>query len=121
MPQGSVLEPLLFNLAVAHLPRLAAENASTLLMFADDETLYSSHRCLAVAAATASKVLYTIASSLEVTGHLVNETKTVAMIIKPPRSTQALAPVILKSSPLRVVSDAPCLGVMVDDDGGINT
>ena len=42
VPQGSVLGPFLFNLFVAHLPRLAAEHAATLFLFADDKTLYSS-------------------------------------------------------------------------------
>ena len=112
VPQESVLGPLLFNLAVAHLPQLAAEYTSTLLMFADDKTLYLSHQCLNVAAATVSKALDVIASSLELKGLSVNETKTVAMIMQPPRSIQAIPLITLRGSCLQVVTTARCLGCL---------
>ena len=63
----------------------------------------------------ASKVLNAFPSSLKVKGLSVNKTKTVSMMIKPSRSNQALAPVILKSSPQRMVLDVRCLGVMIND------
>ena len=50
VPQGSVLGPVLFNLAVARLPQIAEEGGSTLLMYADDKFLYASHLLLAKAA-----------------------------------------------------------------------
>ena len=72
VPQGSVLGPLLFDLFIAHLPNLAAQYASTLLLFADDKTLYSPNRSLALAAATAFRALEAIAANLALKGLSIN-------------------------------------------------
>ena len=71
-PQGSVLGPTLFNLTVAQLPRLAENNESCLLMFADDKTLYACHRDPAKAAATVTKALDLLGSTLAFEGLSVN-------------------------------------------------
>ena len=41
VPQGSILGPILFNSVVASLPELVNQFRSTLLVFADDKTLFS--------------------------------------------------------------------------------
>ena len=84
-------------------------------MFADDKTLYSSHQCPTAAAAVASTGLNAISSSLAPKGLSINEVKTVAMVIQPPRSVQDTAPVILNGKPLQMVSETHCLGVIIDD------
>ena len=86
VPQGSVLGPTLFNLTVAQLPRLAQNNQSCLLMFADDKTQYASHRDPAKAAETVTKALDLIGSTLAIEGLSVNAIETVSMFIRSLRS-----------------------------------
>ena len=58
----------LFNLTVAQLPRLAENNQSCLLMFADDKTLYASHRDPAKAGESVTKAVDLLGSTLAIEG-----------------------------------------------------
>ena len=116
VPQGSVIGPLLFNLYVAHLPDIAKANAATLLMFADDKTLYTAQRNRTIAAAVATDALEALSAALLVLGLSINTTKTKTMFISPSRRTHCGDDQIMyRGLPLDVVSHIKCLGVIVDE------
>ncbi len=118
VPQGSILGPTLFNLSVRFIPEVAARHSSKLHMFADDKTLYSSHKSLTTAARAVSQALLHVNSALEEKGLSINTTKTVAMFLttnkfKSPASENVN--VMLNGQSLEVVSNTRCLGVVIDD------
>ena len=86
VPQGSVLGPYIIQSDRGPITRLAGNNESCLLMFADDKTLYASHRDPAKAAETVTKAFHLLGSTLAIEGLSVNAIKTVSMFIRPLRS-----------------------------------
>ena len=75
--------PLLFNLYVADLAKLAHQRGASLPSFADDLTLYVSHHLPEVACHQISNALSTIDTALGSCGLQINLKKTVAMLIQP--------------------------------------
>ena len=116
VPQGSILGPTLFNLAVRSLPDIAAKHSSKLLMFADDKTLYVSHENLTMAAELVSKALQSVNSALEEKGLSINKMKTVSMFVEATKSRRPEDILVkLSGQPLEVVSSTRCLGIVIDD------
>ena len=115
VPQGSILGLLLFNLCLAQLPGLVATTTTAvLLLFADDKTLYASHKSPAKAAFTVTTALTTICKAIKPKGLALNLDKTVCMVISPPLATVAKVNVMCEGRPLQQVRKHRCLGVIVD-------
>ena len=115
VPQGSILGPILFNLVVANLPELIRQFESTLLLFADDKTLFSSASSIREALGNVSKSLTTIASTLAKSGLSVNAQKTRLMLLMPPSLSEPTCPItiMLDSKEIAITSSIRCLGVLV--------
>ncbi len=118
VPQGSILGPLLFNLCLAHLPKLVMHNfrSTILLLFADDKTLYAAHKSAAEAASVVSKALNLICNDVRPRGLSFNLEKTVFMVIGPPTITMSISvSVKCGDRSLEQVSKHRCLGVLIDN------
>ena len=83
MLQGSVLGPTIFNIYVADLPKIAKGKYATLLMFADDMTLYAFRDSEEEACKAVSVTLSELTSILSSRGPAMNADKTVGMLILP--------------------------------------
>ena len=121
VPQGSILGPLLFNLCMAALPEWVKKEvpSSTLLLFADDKTLYAADRSPATAAGMVSSALSAMCAFLSPTGLSLNFQKTVYMVMEPPsrRSISSSSTIKVSCDGLILdrVSKHRCLGVVIDD------
>ena len=114
--QGSILGPTLFNLAVATLPGLVEQFKSSLFLFADDKTLFSSAPSMQEAVSHVSAALSAIASALSDSGLSVNVQKTRLMIVVPSASPEACPPLTLNSTVIALTQSMRCLGITVPDD-----
>ena len=92
--------------------------SSTLLLCADDKTLYAGDRSPATAAGMVSSALSAMCAFLSPTGLSLNFQKTVYMVMEPPSRRS-----ISSSSTIKVSCDGPildgvskhrCLGVFID-------
>ena len=88
------------------------EPLSTLLLFADDKTLYAAHRSPSLAAETVTQALKTVPMEVRQNGLSMNVDKTVFMVMRP-RHVEAVS-VFCDGSPLKEVEQHRCLGVLVD-------
>ena len=111
-----MLGPLLFNLYVSDLARLADERGASLPSFADDFTLYASCKDPVDACDTVPNVLGVLDKALNTLGLQINEIKTVAMLI-PPQSDKSSCEnckIVLRGSELNLVSETRLLRVIID-------
>ena len=83
VPQGSVLGPLLFNLYMSDVGRIAKKLKASLPSFADDFTLYASRATPVAACRVVSETLTELKDALEDRGLVISCEKTVAMLIPP--------------------------------------
>ena len=118
VPQGSVLGPLLFNLYVSSLPRIAEHFGAKLPSFADDMTLYASSSSLSSVCDVVNASLQAVANKLDEQGLKVNAEKTVAMIFSPWKSNESTTDpprILLRNVAINFSSSARLLGVIIDD------
>ena len=85
VPQGTVLGPVLFNLYVRELPKTAEAHGLHLPMFADDMTLYTSHKSLHLAAQTLNLALSSLSAAVLDLGLMVNVDKPVVLFLSHPQ------------------------------------
>ena len=114
VPQGSVLGPLLFNVYVSDLEKLAKSGGASMPSFADDFTLYCAKKSPHEAGRAVSDALGNVADALEMKGLSLSPEKTVAMFITH-RSTTDIPAVTCNGTPIKTVTQARLLGVIVDD------
>ena len=81
VPQGRALGLLSFNIFVADLASVVRNNSITLPPFANDMSLYTSHKTPAEACINTSHAMGALSSAMTSKGMAINLTKTVAMII----------------------------------------
>ena len=112
VPQGSVLGPLLFNVYVSDLEKLTKSGGASMPSFADDFTLYCAKT--EVPGCAVSDALGNVADALEMKGLSLSPEKTVAMFITH-RSTTDIPAVTCNGTPIKTVTQARLLGVIVDD------
>ena len=83
-------------------------------MFADDMTLYTSHRNAQDAAARVSEALTALCAELDALGLLVNQQKSVCMVLS--KTPLQNAPHIsMCGERLEAVPNVRCLGIVIDD------
>ena len=115
VPQGSVLDPLLFLLHIADLPGLLL---NVLVSYADDSTLLCSiphPRDRSCVAASLNDDLAVISDWCSRWGMLVNPSKTRGMIISRSRTVESLFPdLVIDGSVVEMVSELKILGVILD-------
>ena len=114
VPQGSVLGPLLFNVYVSDLKKLAKSGGASMPSFADDFTLYCAKKSPHEAGRAVSDTLGNVADALDMKGLSLSPEKTVAMFITH-RSTTDIPAVTCNGTPIKTVTQARLLGVIVDD------
>ena len=94
----------------------AADHEATLLLFADDKTLYAGHNNWALAAQVSTNALQALSEALVTLGLSINAMKTKSMFISQPLTSEGgVERVIHSGNPLEVVSQIRCLGLMIDD------
>ena len=114
VPQGSVLGPLLFNVYVSVLEKLAKSGGASMPSFADDFTLYCTQKSPHEAGRAVSDTLGNVVDALETKGQSLSPEKTVAMFITH-RSTTDIPVVTCNGTPIKTVTQARLLGVIVVD------
>ena len=78
VPQGSVLSPLLFNAAMAGLPRVLPE-ALNISMYADDICIWTSHKSLEIIKHRLQQGLHVISDYLKERGMQISHAKSVVL------------------------------------------
>ena len=110
VPQGSVLGPLLFNVYVSDLEKVAKSGGASMPSFADDFTLYCVRKSPHEAGRAVSDTLGNVTDALEIKGLSLSPEKTVAMFITH-RSTTDIPAVTCNGTPIKTVTQARLLGV----------
>ena len=120
VPQGSVLSPFLFNLALAPLTEcLPKQEAFTVraVVYADDITLYvrGPTRCLARVRKCLQNALEAVAGFLDGIGLRISAAKTEALLVHPRASERRTTrPITLHGVPLPWKTHVRYLGITID-------
>ena len=115
MPQGSVLEPLLFALFCDDLPDCARHDDEELEMYADDTTLTSIGETVDQVILKLNETLGLVSEWCYKNGMTVHPAKTEAMLIKRGTFVGPLPPVQLNGSLVKWVKKAKSLGMTLDN------
>ena len=117
MQQGSTTRKCagasIFNVYVSDLEKLAKSGGASMPSFADDFTLYCAKKSPHEAGRAVSDTLGNVADALQMKGQSLSPEKTVAMFIN--RSTTVIPAVTCNGTPIKTVTQARLLGVIVDD------
>ena len=117
VPQGCVLGPLLFNLYLSDVGRIAKNLKASPPSFADDFTLYASRATPAAACRVVSEALTKLKDALEDRGLVISCKKTFAMLIPPnPHLTASFVncTITCEDTDLKFVHQTQLLGIIVD-------
>ena len=116
VPQGSILGPLLFILFINDLPLHVTD--CKIDIFADDTTIYFSHKDLGLINNVLQNELNNIIRWCDVNKLVINVTKTKAMVISTHQKRSRYGSVELNlyisSSPIEYVNSFKILGVIID-------
>lgn len=113
-----MLGSLLFNLCLANLPsQIQQTSDSTLLLFADDKTLYACRKSLDDACSVVFYSLNSLCQDLAKKGLSINTDRPVCMAIRPlPQNKPVSMPrVCCNGIHLRVVHKAWCSGLIINN------
>ena len=116
VPQGSVLEPLLFLLYTRKVPEvLSATKTIKPVLFADDMLIYCSGKTPTTLAACLSEAATRLGTWLAERGLCINVNKTKAMLL-PTKHQQCPADILIQccDATLSIVNEYKYLGVIID-------
>ena len=108
-----MLGPLLLNVYVSDLEKLAKSGGASMPSFAEDFTLYCAKKSPHEAVCAVSDTLGNVMDALEMRRLSLSSEKTVAMFITH-RSTTDIPAVPFNGIPIKTVTQARLLGVIVD-------
>ena len=118
-PQGSILGPLLFNIFINDLPLCFKSQETNCDMFADDASIHSADKDMAVLSARLQKSLEKVEKWCQQNSMVLHPTKTKAMVIATHRKQQNGQPILnlsLQGKPVEEVSEHKLLGVIIDNE-----
>jgi len=113
-PQGGVLSPLLWNLAVNSLLHKLEEIGCNVVAYADDIVIYSSGIHAGTIRDIVQGGLNLLTRWCSVRGLGINPAKTEIVLFNRKHSTPLIQPLLINRVPLEVSSEAKFLGVILD-------
>ncbi|KAG0423369.1 hypothetical protein HPB47_000844 [Ixodes persulcatus] len=126
VPQGAVLSPMLFNLAMAGLPtRLAEIEGIGFTIYADDITLWTSGGPPGAQEQALQEAINTVADYLREVGMAPSPEKTTYVVVADAsnrkKDVKNLFNLCLDGRPIQCQRSIRVLGLPIDEDGGAST
>jgi len=113
VPQGSILGPLLFLIYINDI--VNSSNSLTFVLFADDTTIYSSHKNIDTAINMMNNELQRVAKWFDANKLSLNVSKTQTMLLSRKKKLTPSISVFIKEQEIIRVAKTKFLGVVVDE------
>jgi len=114
VPQGSVISPLLFNIAVSDIPSQVTESGVKISQFADDIALWKTHKNILFAGKKVHQGLTAIVDWCGNWGFQLSPQKTVGVLFTQKKSTPKLE-IKIDGKDVQFKKEARFLGLIFDD------